>query len=115
VLVLAAGSLVALLLAVLAVLLVVSVELRDESGDFFDLEAQGMAPATLRRQLLLRIGSLAAFGLACGIAVGALLTFVITRLVSVGAGRGPVPPLRLHIARPEIALGLLFAWSRRRR
>jgi hypothetical protein len=108
VLVLAAGSLVALLLALLAVLLVVAVELRDESGDFFDLESQGMAPATLRRQLLLRIGSIAAFGVLCGLAVGALLTVVIAELVSVGAGRAePVPPLRLHIAWPEVALGLL--------
>jgi hypothetical protein len=107
VLVLAAGSLVALLLALLAVLLVVSVELRDESGDFFDLEAQGMAPATLRRQLILRIGSIAAFGVLCGLAIGALLTAVITELVSVGAGRAdPMPPLRLHVAWPEIALGL---------
>ncbi len=105
---LAAGSLVALLLAVLAVLLVVSVELRDESGDFFDLESQGMAPATLRRQLLLRIGSLATFGVLCGLAVGALLTAVITKLVAVGAGRAdPVPPLRLHVAWPEVAIGLL--------
>jgi hypothetical protein len=108
VLVLAAGSLVALLLAVLAVLLVVSVELRDESGDFFDLESQGMAPAALRRQLVLRIGSLAAFGVLFGVAVGALLTAVITKLVAVGAGRAdPVPPLRLHVAWPEVALGLL--------
>jgi hypothetical protein len=108
VLVLAAGSLVALLLAVLAVLLVVTVELRDESGDFFDLESQGMAPATLRRQLVLRIGSLAAFGILCGLAVGALLTAVITKLVAVGAGRAdPVPPLRLHVAWPEVAIGLL--------
>jgi hypothetical protein len=106
--VLAAGSLVALVLGVLAVLLVVSVELRDESGDFYDLESQGMAPATLRRQLLLRIGSVAAFGVLCGLAIGALLTAVVTELVAVGAGRAvPVPPLRLHVAWPEIAFGLL--------
>jgi hypothetical protein len=106
--VLAAGSLVALVLAVLSVLLVVSVELRDESGSFFDLEAQGMAPASLRRQLVLRIGGLAAFGVLCGLAIGALLTAVVTDLVAVGAGSGvPIPPLRLHVAWPEIALGLL--------
>jgi hypothetical protein len=106
--VLAAGSLIALVLAVLSVLLVVSVELRDESGSFFDLESQGMAPASLRRQLVLRIGGLAAFGVLCGLAIGAVLTAVVTDLVAVGAGSGtPIPPLRLHVAWPDIALGLL--------
>lgn len=106
--VLAAGSLVALVLAVLALLLVVSVELRDESGDFFELESQGMAPAALRRQVNLRLASLAGFGIVCGLATGAVLTAVISELVAVGAGRGvPVPPLRLHVSWPELALGLL--------
>jgi hypothetical protein len=106
--VLAAGSLVALVLAVLAVLLVVSVELRDESGDFLDLESQGMAPSALRRQLVLRIASVAGFGLLCGLVTGAVLTAVISELVAVGAGRAvPVPPLRLHVAWPELAIGLL--------
>jgi hypothetical protein len=106
--VLAAGSLVALVLAVLAVLLVVSVELRDESGDFFDLESQGMAPAALRGQVILRLASLAAFGVLCGLVTGAVLTAVISKLVGVGAGRAvPVPPLRLHVSWPELALGLL--------
>jgi hypothetical protein len=106
--VLAAGSVIALVLALLSVLLVVSVELRDESGSFFDLESQGMAPSTLRRQLVLRIGSLAAFGVVCGLVIGAVLTAVLTDLVAVGAGsRVPVPPLRLHVGWQELALGLL--------
>jgi hypothetical protein len=106
--VLAAGSLLALALAVLAVLLVVSVEQRDESGDFYDLESQGLAPATLRRQLILRIASVAAFGVLCGLVTGALLTAVVTKLVAVGAGRAtPMPPLRVDIAWPEVLLGLL--------
>jgi hypothetical protein len=90
------------------VLLVVSVELRDEAGDFLDLESQGMEPAALRRQLVLRIGGLAAFGVGCGLATGAVITAVITDLVAVGAGRAaPVPPLRLYVSWPEVALGLL--------
>jgi hypothetical protein len=106
--VLAAGSFVALVLAVLALLLVVSVELRDEAGDFLDLESQGMEPASLRRQLVLRTGSLAVFGVLGGLVAGALLTVVVTELVAVGAGRtAPVPPLRLYVAWPELALGLL--------
>jgi hypothetical protein len=106
--VLAAGSLVALVLAVLALLLVVSVELRDEAGDFLDLESQGMEPASLRRQLVLRTGSLAVFGIVGGLAAGALLTVVVTDLVAVGAGRAaPVPPLQPYIAWPELTLGLL--------
>jgi len=86
----------------------VSVELRDESGDFFDLESQGMAPAALRRQVILRLASLAGFGVLCGLVTGAVLTAVISNLVAVGAGRAvPVPPLRLHVSWPELALGLL--------
>jgi FtsX-like permease family len=106
--VLAGGSLVALVLAVLATLLVVSVELRDESGDYLDLESQGMAPATLRRQLLLRIASLAAFGVLCGLITGAALTAVLTELVAVGAGRAePVPPLQPSVSWLELGVGLL--------
>jgi hypothetical protein len=106
--VLAAGGLVALALAVIAVLLVVSVELRDEPGDLFDLESQGLAPASLRRQVILRLASLAAFGVVCGLVTGAVLTAVISELVAVGAGRSiPVPPLRLHVAWPELVLALL--------
>jgi hypothetical protein len=108
VLVLAAGSLVALVLAVVAVLLVVSVELRDDAGDFLDLETQGMGPAGLRRQLLLRIASLGVFGVVCGLATGAVITAVISDLVAVAAGQGtPLPPLELSIAWPEVGLGLL--------
>jgi hypothetical protein len=106
--VLAAGSLLALVLALLAVLLIVSVELRDETGDFLDLESQGMAPAALRRQLVLRIGSLAAFGVLGGLVVGAALTAVVGELVAVGAGRAePLPPLQLTVSWPQVALGLL--------
>jgi hypothetical protein len=107
--VLAGGSFVALVLAVLAVLLVVSVELRDESGDFLDLESQGMAPATLRRQLVLRLASISGYGVLCGLVTGAVLTAVVSELVAVGAGRAvPVPPLKLHLAWPELALGLVL-------
>ncbi|HET8652380.1 MAG TPA: hypothetical protein VFM13_07390 [Gaiellaceae bacterium] len=105
--VLAAGSVLALVLAVLAVLLVVSVELRDELGDYLDLEAQGMAPVSLRRQLMLRIGSLAVFGVLGGLVTGAVLTAVITELVAVGAGRAePMPPLQLHVSWLQVTIGL---------
>ncbi len=108
VLVLAAGSLLALVLAVVALLLVVSVELRDDAGDFLDLETQGMEPAALRRQLLLRIGSLGVFGVVCGLVVGAVITVVITDLVAVAAGQGtPLPPLQLSVSWPEVAIGVL--------
>jgi ABC-type antimicrobial peptide transport system permease subunit len=95
-------------LAVISLLLVASVELRDEAGDFLDLEAQGMAPATLRRQVVLRLGSLAAFGIACGLVVGAVLAAVVTDVVAIGAGSAtPIPPLRVAVAWPEIVLGLV--------
>src|SRR5207302_6914582 len=51
-----AAAVVGLVLAAVGVLLGVVGDRRDESGELFDLSAQGVTPAPLRRHLLLQIG-----------------------------------------------------------
>jgi len=67
---------------------------RDERGELFDLEAQGVAPGTLRNQLRLRSVVLLAFGIAGGLALGLVLSRLVVSVVSVSAETTtPVPPL----------------------
>jgi hypothetical protein len=56
-LVLGAAALLALALSLVGLALTVAVELRDEVGELFDLETQGMGPAALRHQVRLRAGA----------------------------------------------------------
>jgi hypothetical protein len=60
------AALLALALAVIGVWVTLLGELRDERGDFFDLEAQGVEPNTLRWHLRLRTYALFVFGIAEG-------------------------------------------------
>jgi hypothetical protein len=105
---LVAAALAALGLALLGLLLVVVSDLRDERGELFDLEAQGAAPATLRRHLRLRAAFVAAFGLIGGIATGVVLAALVVALVTLTASAGSTElPLLLGIDWPIVLLGLL--------
>jgi hypothetical protein len=93
---LGAAGLLALLLAVLGFWVGVVSELHDEKSDFFDLEAQGLAPVEMRRQLRVRGAILLAVGLGGGLALAALLSRLVVSLIRVSATTGvPEPPLRL--------------------
>jgi hypothetical protein len=105
---LGAAALVALTLAVLGFWVGVLSELRDERSDFYDLEAQGVAPAGLRAQLRTRAAILVALGLAGGALLGLLLSRLVVSLVRIsGTTAVPEPPLRFDAA--WLATGLLFA------
>jgi hypothetical protein len=92
---LAAAALVALVLAVLALWLALSDELGDERGELLDLEAQGVAPQTLRHQFRLRAALLTATALVGGVCLGVLLSRLVLALVRLSAqGATPEPPLR---------------------
>src|SRR6185503_3965387 len=105
---LGAAALVALTLAVLGFWVGVLSELRDERSDFYDLEAQGVAPAGLRAQLRARAAILVALGLAAGALLGLLLSRLVVSLVRIsGTTAVPEPPLRFDAA--WLATGLLFA------
>ena len=92
------AALVALGLALAGILLTVLGDLRDDSGELLDLEAQGAAPSLLRRIVRLRALTVAAAGLVAGAFTGLALTAVVTDLVGLTArATAPEPPLVLDV------------------
>jgi len=103
-----AAAVVGLALAAIGILLGVVGDRRDESGELFDLEAQGVTPAELRRHLLLRALVVAVVGIAGGVAAGAVVSALVVAVVAVTAGAGnPLPPLALSFDWPLVAVALL--------
>ena len=93
---LGAAALLALALSLVGLALTVTVELRDEVGELFDLETQGMGPAALRHQVRLRAGAVLLAGLVGGLLLGAVLALVVLKALAVSANSTtPVPPLVL--------------------
>ena len=100
-------GIVAALLAAVGLFLTLVGDLRDESGELYDLEAQGATPSDLRTHLLLRAGVVAVLGLAGGIAAGAVVSALIVSVVTVTAGAGvALPPLHLTLDWRLAGLGL---------
>ena len=101
---LGAAGLIAVLLAAVGFLLALVSEARDERGELFDLEAQGVAPGTLRNQLRARSLVLVAFGALGGVALGLILSRLVVSVIGVSAETtDPVPPLRYQ---PALATAL---------
>jgi len=93
-----AAAAAALALALVGLLLIVVGDVRDESGELFDLELQGAAPVDIRAHLRLRSALLAAVGTAGGILIGLVLSALVVDVVTVTAGAtAAVPPLRLEL------------------
>jgi hypothetical protein len=104
---LGAAGLVALLLAAIGVWVTLVSDARDERGELFDLEAQGVSPGTLRMELRLRTLVLLAFGIAGGLVLGLVLSRLVVSVVSVSAETTtPVPPLVTDPAWGTAAAGL---------
>ncbi|HZG34575.1 MAG TPA: hypothetical protein VEY87_01900, partial [Gaiellaceae bacterium] len=104
---LVAAALVALVLALVAILLTVLGDLRDERGDFFDLEAEGAGPLLLRRVVRLRALAVVAAGLVGGAATGLVLGAIVTDLVSLTARVGRAePPLRYALDPVAVSAGI---------
>jgi hypothetical protein len=100
-------GIVAAMLAAVGLLLTVVGDLRDESGELFDLEAQGATPRDLRRHLLLRAAIVGALGVGGGIAAGAIVSALVVSVVTVTAGAGiALPPLRLTVDWRVAGIGL---------
>ncbi len=101
-------GIVALALSAVGLLLTLVGDLRDESGELFDLEAQGATPRDLRRHLLLRAVIVAGLGLAGGVAAGAIVSALVVAVVTVTAGAGvALPPLELVYDRRLVVLALV--------
>ena len=104
------AALTAIVLALLGLVLGAVSERRDEAAELFDLEAQGVAPASLRRQLRLRASLAGLAGLAGGLLTGLLLSLLVVRFVELTANAtAPEPPLELAPDWPLIALAALGA------
>jgi hypothetical protein len=89
-----AASVLGLALGALGLVLSVAAELGDESGELRELEALGLRPRALRRQIRLRAALVAGIAVFFGLAGGVGLTRLITELVTVTANATrPVPPL----------------------
>jgi hypothetical protein len=98
---------VALILAALGLALAVRSDLRDDSGEHFDLEAQGASPAFLRRTVRARAATVSVVGLVGGIATGLGLLLLVTRVVTVTARGGDAePPLAVVIDLAFVILGI---------
>jgi ABC-type antimicrobial peptide transport system permease subunit len=105
--ILGATALAALVLALVGLLLIVVTDLRDESGELFDLRAQGVTVRELRRYLRVRAALVAVAGVVGGIATGAILVTLVSSVVTVTAGATtPVPPLVVSLDWPLVLLGL---------
>jgi len=93
-----AAALTAVLLALLGLVLGVVSERRDDAAELFDLEAQGVAPASLRRQLRLRASMAGLAGALGGLATGLVLSLLVVRFVELTANAtAPEPPLVVSV------------------
>jgi hypothetical protein len=105
-----AAALTAVALALLALVLGAVSERRDEAAELFDLEAQGVAPSSLRRQLRLRASLAGAAGALGGLLTGLGLSLLVVRFVELTANAtAPEPPLELSLDWLVIGLAALGA------
>ena len=102
---------VALLLAALGLTLAVRADLRDDSGEHFDLEAQGASPAFLRRVVRARAATVSAVGLVGGLATGLALLLLVTRVVTVTARGGDAEPPLAVVVDPILVVAGVAAFA----
>ena len=92
------AAVTAIVLALLGLVLGVVSERRDEAAELFDLEAQGLPPARLRRQLQLRALVVGGAGLVGGALTGLVLSLLVVGFVELTANAtAPNPPLVLSL------------------
>lgn len=95
---LAGCALLAFLVGLLALVLLVVADRRDEQAVLYAWESDGVGPATLRLALFLRAVAVVAVSVPGGVLIGLLLTGATAALVRVTAvGTNPVPPLSLAV------------------
>ena len=105
-----AAALTAVVLALLGLVLGAISERRDEAAELFDLETQGVAPASLRRQLRLRASMAGLAGALGGLATGLALSLLVVRFVELTANAtAPEPPLALSVDWTAVLLGAAAA------
>jgi hypothetical protein len=104
------AALTAVVLALLGLVLGVISERHDEAAELFDLEAQGLPPSSLRRQLRLRASMAGVAGAVGGLVTGLVLSLLVVRFVELTANATePEPPLQLSLDWLVIGLSALAA------
>ena len=104
------AAVTALVLALVGLGLGVVAERRDDAAELFDLEAQGLPPASLRRQLQLRALVVAAGGVVGGALTALVLSVLVVGFVELTANAGvPNPPLVIAVDWPVVLLAALAA------
>ena len=92
------SALLSVAVAVLAVVLLVVADRRDEAAELYAWESDGVAPRTLRRSLFARAVAVVGLALPAGVALGLLLGGATSAIVTVTAvGTAPQPPLALSV------------------
>ena len=98
------AGLAGLILSMLGVILGAATDLRDDRGELADLETQGVPPSGLRALVLARTAWLVIGGAVAGLAVGVVLTAVVTSALALTA-EGTVPmianPLKMSATPPS--------------
>lgn len=101
------GALTALAVAILALVLLVIAERRDDAAELYAWESDGLTPAALRGLLFARAAAVVVVAVPGGLLLGLLLTRVTTALVLVTAvGSVPRPPLALAASPGDLAIVL---------
>jgi hypothetical protein len=104
------AALTALVLALVGLGLWVVAERRDDAAELFDLEAQGLAPASLRSQLRLRALVVGIGGVMGGVLTALVLSLLVVGFVELTANAGvPNPPLLLEVDWPVVLSAALAA------
>ena len=102
------AALAGLTLSVGALVMGAITDLRDERGELADLEAQGVAPSSLRWHALARTAWLAVGGCIAGLIAGLALAVTVTGALAIDAqGRLPIPPLIVVLPPLEIGAVVL--------
>ena len=93
------AALVALLVAALALVLLVVSDRRDQAGELYSWEVDGVPPSSLRRLLVARATTVVLVAVPLGLAGGLLLAGATARLVGLTATGGSAQPP------PQLAVG----------
>jgi ABC-type antimicrobial peptide transport system permease subunit len=103
-----ATALLAAVLMIVGLLLTISVDVRDNRPELFDLESLGLPPVGLARHLWLRLAVVVGAGLVAGVVTGIVMALLVSDIVVVTANvTSAEPPLRAALDWPALTAGIV--------
>ena len=103
-----ATALLAAVLTIVGLLLTISVDVRDNRPELFDLESLGLPPVGLARHLWLRLAVVVGAGLLAGLVTGIVMALLVSDIVVVTANvTSAEPPLRAALDWPALTAGIV--------